>query len=392
MPGEGWSAGIYYLRNLFYALKSLSVEAQPEIILLVDKNSVPASYDELIPFVDEVLIDTTEFKKKSFVAELLNNLGKRVGLRPEQENPLSALLKLQGVNIFFNVGAPQPNFLLPFFTWIPDFQHLHYPQYFSELEIKRRNISFKGSALRGTRVILSSENSLQDFRKFAPWAVEKARVLSFVAQISEDIYSKDPEFICRKYNIPNRFILLPNQFWKHKNHQTVIRALQIALTKEPELTIVCTGNTNEHRDLAYFSRLLGSISVSGVREKMIILGLVPREDLFLLMRQSVAILQPSLFEGWNTTIEEVKSLGKRLILSDIPVHREQDAPYAVYFPPTDEHSLALSLIDIFVKGCPGPDHHLEEIAKKTLPSRTEKYGSTFLSFVQELLEENITSV
>ena len=113
---------------------------------------------------------------------------------------------------------------------------------------------------------------LEDFAKFAPKAKNKARVLPFVAQIPEDIYLQPPEGICKKYNIPNRYILLPNQFWKHKNHETVIRALQIALTENPELTIVCTGNTNELRDLTYFSRLLCLISSAGVRERMIILG------------------------------------------------------------------------------------------------------------------------
>lgn len=388
MPGEGWSAGLYYLRNIFYALRSLSVQIQPKIILLVDKNSVAESYAEIAPFVDEVLVATTEYKRKTFFTELLNNFGKRVGLIPEQENLLSVFLRKHEVDVFFNVGAPPLNFLLPFFSWIPDFQHLHFPEFFSELEIKRRDISFKGSAQRGTRVILSSENALNDFSGFAPWAVEKARVLSFVAQVSEDIFQKEPVIICRKYYIPERFILLPNQFWKHKNHLTVIRALQIASKNNPELTIVCTGNTNEHRDLGYFSRLLYSISVSGVRERMIILGLVPREDLFILMRQSIAILQPSLFEGWNTTIEEAKSLGKRLILSDIPVHREQDAPCVVYFPPNDENSLALSLLDIYANGFAGPDHDLEKNARESLPSRTEKFGKTFLMFAQELLGNN----
>jgi glycosyltransferase involved in cell wall biosynthesis len=392
MPGEGWSAGTYYLRNLFYALKSLPVEIQPEILLLVNKNSIAASYDELVPFVDKVIVDTSGIRPESFFAGLMIYFDRVTEVLFKPENRLSALLRGHGVDILFSTGAPPECFRLPFFSWIPDFQHLHYPEFFSEREIKWRDLSFQGSAQRGTRIILSSKNSFDDFSRFAPYAVGKARILSFVAQMSEDVYQKEPDFICRKYNIPKRFILLPNQFWKHKNHQTVIRALKIALREEPELTIVCTGNTNEHRDLTYFSRLLGSISISGVREKMIVLGLVPREDLIFLMRQSVAILQPSLFEGWNTTIEEGKSLGKRLILSDIPVHREQDAPYALYFPPTDEHSLALLLCDIFTNSCPGPDHNLEETAKKTLPSRIKKYGETFLLIAQELLDsKNITS-
>ena len=54
-----------------------------------------------------------------------------------------------------------------------------------------------------------------------------------------------------------------------------------------------------------------------------------------LMRSASGVLNPSLFEGWSTTVEEAKLLGKRLILSDIPVHREQDPAAALYLDPRD---------------------------------------------------------
>jgi glycosyltransferase involved in cell wall biosynthesis len=43
------------------------------------------------------------------------------------------------------------------------------------------------------------------------------------------------------------------------------------------------------------------------------------------------VLNPSLFEGWSTTVEEARSLGVPLILSDLAVHREQAGTEAVYF-------------------------------------------------------------
>jgi glycosyltransferase involved in cell wall biosynthesis len=383
MPGEGWTAGLYYLRNLFYALKSLSVEAQPELILLVKENTGPEEYSEIVPFVSRVLHQPAT-PGNQFFMELLTNIGKKIHLTVNKENPISSYLRMNGVDIFFALGNPPQNFLLPFFSWIPDFQHLYYPELFSKREIVNRNISFECSARHATRVILSSNNALLDFEQFAPWAVEKARVLAFVAQIPSDIYQQSCQEICKKYHIPERFILLPNQFWKHKNYDTVIRALQTAVHSEPKLTIVCTGNTNEYRDISYFSKLLCSISTAGIRDRMIILGLVPRNDLFLLMRQSLAILQPSLFEGWNTTVEEVKSLGKKMIISDIPVHREQDPYFAEYFQPTNAHALATSLLDNFANGCPGPDLELERIAKDNLLRRTNQYGKNFLEIIKEI--------
>ena len=63
------------------------------------------------------------------------------------------------------------------------------------------------------------------------------------------------------------------------------------------------------------------------------LGLVSYADLIGLMRYLTALINPSLFEGWSTTVEEAKSLGKTIILSDIPVHREQAPENGRFFDP-----------------------------------------------------------
>jgi glycosyltransferase involved in cell wall biosynthesis len=52
-----------------------------------------------------------------------------------------------------------------------------------------------------------------------------------------------------------------------------------------------------------------------------------------------ALLNPSRFEGWSTTVEEAKAVGTPMLLSDIPVHREQ-APNARFFGTEDAAALA----------------------------------------------------
>ncbi|HDL00650.1 MAG TPA: glycosyltransferase, partial [candidate division Zixibacteria bacterium] len=303
----------------------------------------------------------------------------------KRKNQISSFLRKSGVNALFTIGELGANFSLPLLSWIPDFQHLHFPDFFSEEENSRRNRTFARSARHAKRIIVSSKSCYEDLRSFAPWALDKARVLPFVAQIPSEVYNRHPKSICSKYNIPERYILLPNQFWKHKNHKVVIEALEKSVPLCPDLTIVCTGNTNEERDQSYFGHLLGLISRAGVREQMVLLGLVPRDDLFSLMRQSMAVLQPSLFEGWSTTVEEVKSLGKSIIVSDIPVHREQGALGAHYFDPHDADSLADCLAKTFLSFRPGPDMKMEELARESLRSRTSEFGRKFVEIVKEMM-------
>jgi len=73
--------------------------------------------------------------------------------------------------------------------------------------------------------------------------------------------------------------------------------------------VVCTGKFFDRRDPAPTAKLLATISRPGLREQFFLLGLVPHDDVYGLMRQSIAVINPSLFEGWSTSVEEAKSLG-----------------------------------------------------------------------------------
>lgn len=65
------------------------------------------------------------------------------------------------------------------------------------------------------------------------------------------------------------------------------------------------------------------------------------------MNECISIVQPSLFEGWNTGVEEAKAINKYLILSDIPVHREQVTQNATFFNPYDETELSEKLLNAY---------------------------------------------
>ncbi|MCH7925666.1 MAG: hypothetical protein IIC51_09045 [Planctomycetes bacterium] len=67
---------------------------------------------------------------------------------------------------------------------------------------------------------------------------------------------------------------------------------------------------------------------------------ISRVEFEKLRRAATAVVQPSLFEGWSTAVEDARALGKTLFLSDIPVHREQNPPRATYFDPESSEMLA----------------------------------------------------
>ena len=64
------------------------------------------------------------------------------------------------------------------------------------------------------------------------------------------------------------------------------------------------------------------------------------------MKKSYAIVQPSLFEGWSTVVEDAKCLNKFIFLSNLNVHLEQNPRNVSYFDPRDESDLVDKLLNV----------------------------------------------
>ena len=67
---------------------------------------------------------------------------------------------------------------------------------------------------------------------------------------------------------------------------------------------------DDYRNKDHVDELKNYISTCGLENNIRLLGFIDYNDLFYFMRHCVSIINPSLFEGWSTTVEEAKSLGK----------------------------------------------------------------------------------
>jgi glycosyltransferase involved in cell wall biosynthesis len=89
--------------------------------------------------------------------------------------------------------------------------------------------------------------------------------------------------------------------------------------------------------------LMRAVSNAGLESDLLMPGMIPYADLMPLMQASTALLNPSLFEGWSTTVEEARAAGVPMVLSDLDVHREQAGDHATYFDRYSAESLADAL-------------------------------------------------
>ena len=377
LGNETWHAGTIYLFYLLKALRHFTGDEVSLSLLLSDIGD--QAPEDLLKLVDESLAypDCGRWTLPWFASRASARLfGRDVWA--------DRFFRKRGVHIIAFGRAPQGS-RIPLFAWIPDFQHIHMPEMFSPGEVAMRNELFPRLAEDSSRIILLSETVKRDLKSFLPKHADKARVVSPASYIPGTVYEREPRSVCNIYTLPEKFIYLPNQFWKHKDHSTAFRAVKILKDQGLRIFIVCSGPVNDYRHPNHFSSLLQQASHLGIRNQIAFLGVLPREHVYMMIRQSACVMNPSLFEGFGMVVDEARSVGKRLLLSDIEAHREQLPPQAVFFSPGDEQDLALKMKLIWEEQSPGPDLKLEVEAQRIMPRRLKAFGKSFMAVACELV-------
>lgn len=376
MGSVGWLGGYHYMKNLLYAIHEHCPD-KLEMVVLGSKQLDPKVEAELAPLAN---IEKSHASAVQFNYSPACLAIKKLGWRYY----FDAYLKGQGINVLSHSGLTGRRTSYGIVNWIPDFQHLRLPEMFSKAELATRNRVFDAMLSGSDLVIVSSTSALRDMEEFFPMHAHRGRVLHFVAQpkFKPDDCASVQE-LERKYGFSGRFFYLPNQFWKHKNHMTALKAIKLLKDRGITVQVLMSGHTEDYRNKQYMSEIRGYVADAGIAVQVHILGLIDYADVFCLMRHSVATINPSYFEGWSTTVEEVKSLGKSIILSDIEVHREQAPPGGMYFPPESHEALADQISKAWQDKSGGPEPDLETHANADLPKQTARFAMEYSAVIQE---------
>jgi glycosyltransferase involved in cell wall biosynthesis len=332
IPRRLWAGGYNYQRNLFAALhRYRPSEFAPVIFAGTTGNSDDLEGLSAIPGVE--VVQTHGFDQRTS--------GLAMALASGLDHAAVAAFRKQNIDVvvetarFFGWRLPYPAV-----AWFPDFQHRRLPQLFSSMARWRRDIGFRVQIASGRTIMLSSESSLRDCEAFYPAVAGRASVVRFASLPSTELLSADPRKIIEQYKLPERFFFLPNQFWRHKNHQVVIDALDVLRSRGSDVVIAASGSNDDPREPGYFDSIMSQIYERNLSHNFRYVGMIPLSHVYALLRASVALINPSRFEGWSTTVEEAKSFGVPMILSDLDVHREQTEGMAMYFGTDDPTSLA----------------------------------------------------
>lgn len=334
--GSGWTGGINYLENLLSAIAE-----RPELgvipVLFCATDADQQTVDRLAKVAGADVVRSSLLNNDR-VASLGRNLR---GYLLQRDYAVESLFKAQHINAVFQHGIWLGLFFrLPTVAWIADFQHHHLPHMFPLWKRHYRTLDYRMLSYSATRVMVSSNDARKDCEDFYPRSRGKVAVLPFVVRQSPASKLATREALSERYKLPSRFIYMPNQFWRHKNHLVVIEALHRCASTDTRPIVVASGGLVDNNNPDHPKAVLRRADELGLGEHFRYLGHIPYQDVIGLMSDSVALINPSLFEGWSTTVEEAKALAVPLLLSGLDVHREQAAETGIFFDPMNPDEVA----------------------------------------------------
>ncbi len=371
--GSHWTGGHNYLINLLSILAEYqSTRITPILFVGEVSEEVIAS----LAVVNVEIVVTSHLNASRRIASLAQSL------TWGRDEAMLNLFKQHRIDLLFeNAQFFGWRLGVPVIAWIPDFQHRALPNLFSRIGWWKRDVGFRAQVVGGRTIMLSSEDARHDCEHYYPATRGRTHTVHFSVPPGLAVSQQESRNIAASYGLPEKFVFLPNQFWRHKNHFLVLDALSILKSRGATVIIAASGKQSDPRDPRYFPSFLAELERRGLQHEFRLLGLIPYIHIRPLMRASIAMLNPSLFEGWSTSVEEAQALGTPMLLSNLNVHKEQMGDRATYFDRTSAGSLAEALLGLTAVD-EKQRESLVQLARHDAEQRVLRFSEDFVNLVE----------
>lgn len=359
---QGWMGGIIYILNVIRMLNFLEDEKKPAVTVFyrsdlkkfVDDINYPyfKAIEWPFPPVEIGFVKSWLMRKNLFISKILEEYDMD-GLFPMHNYPVRTRSKTKLV------------------AWYADLQHEYYPQFFTKARLMKRTARIKFILRNSDHLILSSKAVEDDFRKF--FKIRKGlniHIFHFPSVI-DNLEGLNIDDLRITYKLPEKYFIVSNQFHPHKNHKVILETIVLLKSRGVKINFAFTGRFPDEAHSAYLKELHEIINEHGLHSQISFLGIIPRADQLLLMKHSQAVVQPTLFEGWSTVIEDAISLQVPVVASNLPVNIEQLGDDGVYFDPHNPSQLAELLINY-------PERNLNDVFYEEYFARVRNAAEDFI--------------
>lgn len=226
-----------------------------------------------------------------------------------------------------------PNLAVKVITPVHDLMHRYEPE-FPEVQegYWEREVRFKCQAKYADYILTDSKLGRKQFREsYLSAHTKKPTIVCLPYIVPEHIWETREEYI----RVPKQYVFYPAQFWKHKNHINLVKAIQILRQNIPDIQLVLVGSEkncyDEIKQYIYDNRLEDNITI---------LGFVNNENVTYLYKHALAMIMPSYFGPTNIPPLEAMALGCPVAVSNKYAMPEQVGDAGLLFNPDSPEEIA----------------------------------------------------
>lgn len=222
---------------------------------------------------------------------------------------------------------------------IPIFDLMHrYEGRFLEVSQKnvysQREFRYRNICKYAKTILVDSELGKKQVLECYEVSERKVKVLPYI--VPSYVYEAVDGSVLEKFTLPNDFVLYPAQFWAHKNHSVILKALyELRVKRNVIVNAVFVGAPKNN-----YNEVVREISDLQLDGQVRILGYVTNSELVALYKRAKALVFASYYGPTNIPPLEAIALGCPAIVSDVHAHRDQLKEAVRYFDPDDAKGLA----------------------------------------------------
>lgn len=245
---------------------------------------------------------------------------------------LFILFQIGKVKAVFSPGYNAPLFFLrPYIFTIHDLNHIDRPENSSVMKRLYYRLIMRRACIKAHRVLTVSEFSRN---RIATWAgIDIDKVIN-VGNGVDGNYHPD----ATPWNPGYKYFLCVSNRKAHKNEIRVLEAFLLSKI-DVDVRLVFTGNENES-----IRRQIEALNLSN---RVVFTGRVPEENLPGLYTGSLALLFPSLYEGFGLPVIEAMACGIPVLTSNTTCLPEIAGDAAILVDPESVSEIAGGIRDLF---------------------------------------------
>lgn len=325
-------------------------------ILVVNPSNAPRPASPASPAVPSVLEELADLEGGNI---LVTSAAKAWYAKPPKK------LLGRAIDLWF-CPFTRPYFLdrdIPLVSVIYDLQYHYYPQFFSEAERRGRDQTFQLAARRAARLACISEYVRGTVLEYSNLPPEQVRTIPICLpqRLAAPPESEVAATLARFGLARQGYLVYPANFWPHKNHAMLLTAFALhsaAMSNAepgvatdpgsasgsrtgagpdagPGLKLVLTG-----ADTGLALELKQAAQGMGLGDRVLFTGYVSDADLAALTVGSLALIFPSLFEGYGMPVAEAMALGTPVLCSSVTSLPEVGGEAVLYFDPRNPEDMA----------------------------------------------------